>query len=312
MWDQPDPNGSPGFWRLGQSIDEDGFSTEFVYGDANDPTAASELWELSPGGDPNDPSVQPGSVSPFPTTGWGTHYRSYWRHAPFERSGWPMERAFERTEASAAPYTGGIETAVHQWRWRFHWIVPPFGAHVGIDYYRYGALEYLDYGQPPDQTGCTCCVGAFNVSLVHVNNRYPHGWYRMFDDAGQPRIVSRLDENEPPSSYSWGSYTPWNTADSTCLRSCFRWIAPLNYSDSSGECCRYFWNGWTPPTRTGDYSNSNGGSHTAFHRCVDECGGSWPHPPGWWTRFTPGWSNLDIVANENDECGGYSSDSDWN
>lgn len=314
LYDQPDPTGAPNFWRLGQTIDEDGYSTEFLYDDLDDPARLTEMIQQAPGGDPNSVDV---SSNPFPVTGWGTHERTYWRHAPLDHIGWPISRAFESSEPTVRPGGGGgVDTTTTtyptQWRWRFSWVVAPFGAHVGIDYYLiHDGLRYLDYGEPPNvKSECPCCLVAFGAHFRGVNNRHPR--------EGADRL-DRLAHGQDPPQHKRCAYGQWYDEPSGCVRGCFNdkfhlnsFGVPPNWTDSSDECCRYHWSGWTPSGwGPGNWSNSNGGIHAAYHLCMSKCGRA-PgpqHPPSFWSHFTPGYNNKNLVQRR-ESCPGYKTELD--
>ena len=289
-WEQPDPNGAPNFWRLVQIADTAGYSTQYQYEDPNDATRPTTLVDED---DLEGQVFLDGSLNPFPVTGLGHYQHAYWDHgSPWLREPAPIGRPVRPLEPAGDGCCGGVENqspGANDWRYRFHWVVFPFGAHIGIDYNKDGTGRYLDYGQPPDQSGCTCC----NSSFVFVNNR----WSRT---------------NVSPLSRSSGGYrTAWFTG-SACLRDCFENSssngAPRNWTDSSNQCCRYYWLGWTPSGWSGNWSNSNGGALAAIHLCLEtRCATNpIPHPPSLWNRFTPGWNNRALTRRDA-TCPGYQS-----
>jgi hypothetical protein len=198
VWDQPDPN-RPSFFRLAHVMDTADYSTEYVYEDADDPTLVTTLIEDAP---LQDPVSVDGLLNPLPTTGLPTG-RSFWQHPSNLDSFGPIQRVPEGIEAGRARALGGIQSqspGPNDWRYRFHWVVFPFGAHVGIDYNVDGDRGYLDYGQPPDTTGCSRCVSFLGVYLERVNHRYPRE-----DSAFSRALLSRNEKSGKRTSWFSGS-----------------------------------------------------------------------------------------------------------
>ncbi len=313
-WSQPDVGNRPNFWRLEQITDAEGYSTQYLYEDPDDDTRVTTIVDTPP--DPNDPNtpvqVWDGRISPIPPTGIGHDWRRYWEHPdPALAATQGVIRRLERP----APALGLAEDLpVYAWRWRFFWVVPFVGGHIGIDYHRDAAsnvLRYLDYGQNPDVPDqCPGCI----PGIVFVNNRYPR-------DPNYDGILSRNCDDCIPQPTTW-------RAGSQCLRDCLDGYpadfgVPRNWSDPDMECVRYFFTGWTPSWPLcqwlgldcgGDYSNSNGGAHAALHHCMGS-GGRCPaigrrHPPYCWTRYWGwGWNNRDRTF-LGDVCSGYDPDLD--
>ena len=247
VWEQPDPNGAPNFWRRTQMYDSVGNDVQYAYDDANDATRVTELIEQEPNA---SPVARDGALSAYPATGLGTGWRMYWSH-PGADSPAPIERVFLPTDPRPKPVEAPlVTTSIGDWRWRITWVIPGIGAHVGIDYRvsssNPNTLRYVDYGQPPEpgcQPGCgaNCCIPKVKFS----NNRYAPTYSGLSASAFARDV--------------------WHSGSSG-ITSCFDSTLPRNW----GQCCQYMFLGAWP------WSNSNGGAHASILRCISNP----PYPNG--------------------------------
>jgi YD repeat-containing protein len=261
VWEQPAPEERPNFWRRTEMYDTFGNHVEYGY-DEGDPAVLAELIETAP----NASSVvlDPG-LNAFPVTGLGTAWRMYWSH-PGPDSLAPIERAMAPLEARVSPGDPPVQTGAYDWRWRYSWVFPPVGLHIGIDYIYNNSKRHVDYGRKWNCSGCTCCN-----YLYWTNSRYK--------------------KSAPYTTVFGAGYTSWYGGTSQS-QNCFESGLPWHW----GACCKYYFLGVPYP-----YSNSNGGAHKSIHTCLSNP----QHPPLNWTLFAPGWGNYSQLTANNNSCPGY-------